>query len=443
MPTIFALSTAKGRAGVAIIRISGDGAKHAFAHFGIAALPAPRLAVRAKLQAPGGSLIDNGILLWFPAPHSFTGEDVLEMQVHGSPAVIDRLIFGLAALPGFQAAAPGEFTRRALMNGKMDLAQVEGLADLIDAETEQQRRQAIHFMEGKTSAFYEDLRTRIIRNLAHLEAYIDFPEEDIPEEVYASLNADLSDLRSRIEEKLANDIYGERIRDGFLIAIIGAPNVGKSSLLNALAQRDIAIVSQHAGTTRDVLEAHLNINGFAVTLADTAGIREQAGEVEAEGIRRSFERMKWADLTLIILDAQNPVLPPDVAARLDNKAILIVNKCDSGALPANLPVSAFAGQSPMAISVQYNLGLTELIAALSIQLNQMVTQHEPSVITRARHKKALSDAVFHLNQFMKQTLIELRCEELRLAARAIGSVTGIIDIESVLDEIFRSFCIGK
>jgi tRNA modification GTPase len=438
MSTIFALSTAKGRAGVAIIRISGARARDALLHFGMSALPAARVATRAKLQTKKHGIIDDGLALWFPAPHSFTGEDVLELQMHGSNAVLDTVISELAMLPDFQIALPGEFTRRALMNGKMDLAQVEGLADLIDAETEQQRRQAMHFMEGKTSAFYEDLRARIIRNLAHLEAYIDFPEEDIPEEIYQSLQNDIYDLRLKIESRLASDTHGERIRDGFFIAIIGAPNVGKSSLLNTLTQRDIAIVSHHAGTTRDVLEAQLNIGGYAVTLADTAGIREQAGEVEAEGIRRSFERMKSADLTLVMVDKDNANLPQTLAKQDIVNAIFIANKCDDGLLPESLDNGHF-----LAISVMQNLGISELISIMSNKLNQLIPVHEPSVITRARHKKALADAVNHLVRFDKQDLLELRCEELRLAANAIGSVTGIIDIERVLDEIFRSFCIGK
>ena len=225
---------------------------------------------------------------------------------------------------------------------------------------------------------------------------------------------------------------------GQMTAIIGSTGSGKSSLINMLTQRDIAIVSHHAGTTRDVLEAHLNIGGFAVTLADTAGIREQAGEVEAEGIRRSFERMKSADLTLVMADAENSALPENITTSLADKTIMIVNKCDDGALPAGLKSQNF-----LPISVKHNLGIAELITAISTQLNQMIPQHEPSVITRARHKKALMDAVNHLNKFDNQSLIELRCEELRLAAKAIGSVTGIIDIESVLGEIFRSFCIGK
>ena len=438
MSTIFALCTAKGRAGVAIIRISGERARDALLHFGMNALPAARIATRAKLQTKESGVIDDGLALWFPAPHSFTGEDVLELHTHGSAAVLDTVISELAGLPGFRTAEPGEFTRRALMNGKMDLAQVEGLADLIDAETEQQRRQAMHFMEGKTSAFYEDLRIRIIRNLAHLEAYIDFPEEDIPEEVYQTLRRDISDLCSSIESRLASDTHGERIRDGFFIAIIGAPNVGKSSLLNALTQRDIAIVSHHAGTTRDVVEAHLNIGGYAVTLADTAGIREQAGEVEREGIRRSFERMKSADMTLVMVDKDHMELPLSLVGQDIANAVYIVNKCDDGKLPITPTDNDF-----VAISVKQNLGFSELICTIAEKLDRLIPAHEPSVITRARHKKALTDAANHLISFNKQDMIELRCEELRLAAKAIGSVTGIIDIERVLDEIFRSFCIGK
>jgi tRNA modification GTPase len=436
--TIFALSTAMGRAGVAIIRVSGPDAAKSLTQFGVKSPLPARVATRAKLLHPDTQeLIDDALVLSFPAPHSFTGEDCVEFHVHGSLAVIQTVLDQLSHIPHFRPALAGEFTRRALMNGKMDLAQVEGLADLIDAETEQQRRQALHFMEGKTSAFYENLRTRIIQNLAHLEAYIDFPDEDLPPGVYDSMRKHVSDLAAQIQDRIQNDTHGERIRDGFYIAIVGAPNVGKSSLLNALAGRDIAIVSHHAGTTRDVLEAHLNIGGYSVIIADTAGIREQADEVEREGIRRSFERAGKADLTLVMLDATQAI-PPDIAALIQKHALVVINKCD-----VEGSHNIFLEHHPVRISVKSGQGMDVLISRLGELLGSLIPSHEPSVISRVRHRQALTHALSHLQQFEKEKEIELQCEELRRAAQEIGKVTGKIDIESVLDEIFRSFCIGK
>jgi tRNA modification GTPase len=433
--TIFALSTAMGRAGVAIIRVSGPDAPKSLTQFGVKSPLPARVATRAKLLHPDTQeLIDDALVLSFPAPHSFTGEDCVEFHVHGSLAVIQTVLDQLSHIPHFRPALAGEFTRRALMNGKMDLAQVEGLADLIDAETEQQRRQALHFMEGKTSAFYENLRTRIIQNLAHLEAYIDFPDEDLPPDVYDSMRKSVADLASQIQDRIQNDTHGERIRDGFYIAIVGAPNVGKSSLLNALAGRDIAIVSHHAGTTRDVLEAHLNIGGYSVIIADTAGIREQADEVEREGIRRSFDRAGKADLTLVMLDATQPI-PADVAPLIQPQTLVVLNKCDLG--------DSLGLLTAIRISVKSGQGMDVLISRLQELLGSLIPSHEPSVISRVRHRQALTHALNHLQQFEKEKEIELQCEELRRAAQEIGKVTGKIDIESVLDEIFRSFCIGK
>ncbi len=436
--TIFALATGAGRAGVAIIRISGARAGDALLALGASALPAPRLATRLKLLHPTTrDLIDDALVLWFPAPHSFTGESVVELHIHGSPAVMNEIVTVLSTLPGFRTALAGEFTRRALLNGKMDLAQVEGLADLIDAETRQQQRQALHFMEGRTSAFYEDMRQRVIRELAHLEAYIDFPDEDLPPDVYARLRSGVAEIAAIIRNRLATDTQGERIRDGFFITIVGAPNVGKSSLLNALSGRDIAIVSHHAGTTRDVLEAHLNIKGYSVVIADTAGIRDQAGEVEREGIRRTLDRAGKADLTLVMFDATTEP-PADIIRMIKGNSLVVVNKCDLAP-----PSEALIAYQPVAISVKGGQGMDALIARLEQEFTAMIPSHEPSVITRTRHRQALSQALDHLEQFEKQTEIELQCEELRRAAQEIGRVTGKIDIEAVLDEIFRSFCIGK
>ena len=436
MTTIYALSTAPGKAGVAVLRISGAGAGEALlALSGLSSLPAPREAVLLRLRDPdSGAPLDRALVLYFVGPASFTGEDVVELHVHGGRAVVASVLRALASLPGLRAAGPGEFTRRAFENGRLDLTEVEGLADLIDAETEAQRRQAFRQMEGALGRLYEGWRHRLMRVLAYAEAEIDFPDEDeVPGDLIARLGPELSALETEIASHLDDGRRGERLRDGIEIAIIGPPNAGKSSLLNRLAGRDAAIVSDEAGTTRDVLEVRLDIGGVPVTLADTAGLREAANAIEREGVRRALARAEAADLRLIV--AAPGVGDFSLAQPGD---ILILNKIDLGA-----PVP----EGAIAISALTGEGLDRLEAELASRVGAEYEMRENPVITRARHREGLAECASSLARAHAALAsgrdAELVAEDLRLAARALGRLTGRVDVEDLLDIIFRDFCIGK
>ncbi|HEU5046949.1 MAG TPA: tRNA uridine-5-carboxymethylaminomethyl(34) synthesis GTPase MnmE [Rickettsiales bacterium] len=440
MQTIFAVATPPGKSGVAVIRISGEQAKTALCALGVPQSLTPRIAALASLQH-AGEAIDKALVLYFNAPHSFTGEEVAEIHCHGSRATLHKLTQVLASLPGFRLAEPGEFTRRAFLNGKMDLTAAEGLADLIDADTEAQRKQALRVMEGETASFFEALRADILHSLAFLEAYIDFPDEDIPESVLAEVTSEINEVAARISAQLADNRAGEKIREGIYIAILGAPNVGKSSLLNWLAKREAAIVSDIAGTTRDVIEVQLDIKGYPVILADTAGIREQAETIEREGIRRSFERARTADIKLVMLDATQAAAAQNVSTLIDENAIVLWNKVDA----AQSPGAALADNiKPIAVSVKERIGLEKLIEAIETKIAASVPP-EASFITRSRHRAHLVAALEHLGKYeaARMRALELACEELRRAATEIGKITGRISVDEVLGHIFSSFCIGK
>ncbi len=452
-PTIFATATAPGKSGVAVIRISGAGAKDALTALGVSPLPAPRIATLAALK-DNENIIDKALVLYFETPHSFTGEDVVEIHCHGSRAVINQLLSVLSRLPDYRMAEAGEFTRRAFLNGKMDLTAAEGLADLIDAETEAQRKQAIRIMKGDAALFYEKLRAGILHSLAYLEAYIDFPDEDIPPHVLAEIEREIDSVSKLISAQLGDNSASERIRDGIYVSILGAPNVGKSSLMNLLAKRDIAIVSNIAGTTRDVIEVNLDIDGYSVILSDTAGIREHADIIEEEGIRRSFERAHSADIKIIVLDAENvasgqwSVLESimkdgglQITEHNSQATIILLNKSDL-TLPSPLP--KISGITPIPISVKNKTGLEDLFAELKKRITA-TTPSESSFITRARHRELLTFALAHLQNYTKSkdAGLELRCEELRRAATEVGKITGKIAVDEILGHIFSSFCIGK
>jgi tRNA modification GTPase len=464
--TIFALSTAPGRAGVAVVRISGPGAGTALAALGGPADPEPRHATLVRLQAPGGGApIDQGLALWFPRPHSFTGEDQVELHLHGGRAVVAAALEALDAVPGLRPADPGEFTHRAFDNGKLDLSEVEGLADLIAAETEAQRRQALRQMTGALSDLSESWRGRLVQTLAHLEADIDFPDEDLPAGLPGAARGDLSGLIGELAQYLDDRGAGERLRDGFQIAIVGPPNVGKSSLLNAIARRDAAIVSETAGTTRDVIEIHLDLAGYPVTLVDTAGLRaavEAEGNargamtpsgdgsvegasvnpVEAEGMRRARDRAARADLKLVVCDAADwPELPPDSRALIDEAAYLVVNKVDLAVAPKE---TQHCGRPVFPISALEGSGVTQLLDGIegAVVAALGVSGAAPA-LTRTRHRRALEDCRDALRRALEADLPELAAEDVRLAARALGRITGRVDVEDVLDAIFGEFCIGK
>ena len=439
--TIFALSSAPGRAGVAVIRISGREASDVLKKM-VAPVPEPRIAAFRTIRHPEtGEALDRAVVLWFAAPLSETGEDVVEFQVHGSRAVVAALLSALATLPHCRLAEPGEFARRAFENGKLDLAEVEGLADLVDAETEAQRRQALAQAGGALSKLYEGWRTRLIEIAALTEAAIDFSDEgDVSASSFAEARKRAKTLHKEIAAHLDDGRRGEILRDGFRVALLGAPNAGKSSLLNALARRDAAIVSAEAGTTRDVIEVRLDLAGLPVIVSDTAGIREAASEIEQEGIRRSLAAARDADLILWLAEKaeKGESIPPLGFSR--ETSLVIRTKSD-------LPHESQKGPEPgdLAISAKTGAGLDQLIGVIAERAGQAVGSQTDPAITQARHRQALETAQGDIQTFLAGNMdtIELRAEDVRRAAQALGRITGRVDVEDVLDQIFSRFCIGK
>jgi tRNA modification GTPase len=439
--TIFALATPPGRSGVAVLRVSGPRALPALRALGRRDPPPPRHATLCRLFDAGGAAIDDALVLYFKAPHSFTGEDVVELHLHGGPAVIAAALQALSAMGGLRLAEAGEFTRRAFENGRLDLAEVEGIADLIAAETEAQRRQALRQAEGALSRLHDRWRERALKALARLEAFIDFPDEDLPDQLRATIDSDLRDLSAEISAHLADNHRGELLRDGLTIAILGAPNVGKSSLLNRLARREAAIVSAIAGTTRDVIEVRLDLAGYPVTLADTAGLRQSVDEVEAEGVRRALARAEQADLKILVFDGgQWPAVDAQTAKLIDDAALLVLNKAE---LLRDPELVSIGGRSVIETSAKTGLGLETLVGAIGSRAATLMSGGEGVVVTRARHRAALEDCEVSLARAIAAGLPELKAEDLRLALRALGRITGRVDVEDVLDVIFKEFCIGK
>lgn len=425
--------------------MSGPRARAALEALGGRAPPPRRAAVTTFRDPAGGATIDRGVALWFAAPASYTGEDVAELHVHGGPAVVAAMLAALARIDGLRPAEAGEFTRRAFANGKLDLTQVEALADLIAADTEAQRRQAQRQLEGALGALYGGWRARLVRALAHLEAAIDFPEEDLPPSMVAALGTDLGDLAAEIARHLDDARRGERLRAGFLVAIVGAPNVGKSSLLNRLGRRDAAIVDAAAGTTRDVVEVGLDIGGFPVTLADTAGLRDAAGAVESEGVRRALARAAAADLKLALFSAPDLERPDRRTLDLiDDDTIVLVNKVDLAALPADLTLG---GRETLGVSARTGHNIEVLAARLAAEIGARHAPGAAPAITRARHRTALERCAEAIARCRRQldgaAPAELAAEDLRLATRALGRITGEVDVEDILDVVFADFCIGK
>src|SRR6185437_2195617 len=431
--TIFALASAPGRAGIAVLRLSGARVHRTLlAMVGLS--PVARRATRVRFRDPdSGDTIDDGVAIYFPAPHSYTGEDVAEIHVHGSRAVIAALLEILGRRDGLRLAEPGEFTRRAFENGKLDLTEAEAVADLVEAETAAQRRQALRQLDGALGALYEDWRARLMLSLARIEAEIDFPEEDLPADLWASVRGDVAALAAEIVAHLADGRRGERLRDGVSVAIVGPPNAGKSSLLNALARRDIAITSAKAGTTRDVIEARLDLGGYPVLLADTAGLRQSADEIEREGVRRARARAEEADLRLVVLDATRPGETVDPGL-LEN-SLVVINKIDAQ--------SGRGIDGAIGISVRTGAGMTEFLTRLQDEVAKRAGDGTAPLITRARHREALQHSADALTRFAAATLPELAAEDLRQAARSLGRITGRVDVEDMLDIVFRDFCIGK
>ncbi len=438
--TIFALSSAKGRAGICVFRVSGPATRVAVEALTGAPVPAPRQAALRDISMHDGTLIDRGLVLWFEGPHSFTGEDVAEFHVHGGPAVIGALTRRLSELPDLRPADAGEFTRRAFMAGKLDLTEAEGLADLINAETEQQRRLALRQLQGGLKEQYERWRNDLVRALAHLEATIDFVDEELPDDLATNVRPRVAKLGNEIDAHLADDRRGEIVRDGFTVVILGAPNVGKSSLLNALARRDVAIVSSVPGTTRDTIEVDLDLGGYAVTLIDTAGLRDTTDAIESEGIKRARAKAQHADVRLGVIDAAASPIDSRVSRELSEGDAVVLNKCDA-ITPSTQMVAAPLHQ--MRISAKTGAGIGELLAWLEAQVVARAGGSESMPMTRARHREALVDARAALTRFDNAQALDIAAEDLRIAARALGRITGRVDVEDLLDVIFREFCIGK
>jgi tRNA modification GTPase len=439
--TIFAPATAPGRSGLAVIRLSGPAAAETLQLLTGRVPPAPRRIVRRSINDPiTGEVLDQGMAAWFPGPASFTGETVVELYLHGGRAVLAAILAVLSQLPNLKLAEPGEFTRRAFLNGRLDLTEVEGLADLIAAETEAQRRQAVRQLDGVLGRLYGGWSERLTAALARLEAAIDFPDEDLPSGLIVAVAEQVAPLTAAIAQHLADGHRGERLREGLSVAIMGPPNAGKSSLFNALAKREAAIVSPHEGTTRDVLEVALDLGGYPVLLADTAGLRRTRNEIEAEGVRRAERRAGDADLRIFVLDAERIAeqLPSILILKKDQDLVL-ANKMDllrGRALPElGLPV--------LPISVHSGSGLNELVARIGEFAAVAMESVGSPALTRARHRAALEEALTALQRSKEAPEPELLAEDLRLAVRALGRITGRVDVEDLLDRIFSEFCIGK
>jgi tRNA modification GTPase len=424
-----------GRAAIAVLRLSGPETAPALARMA-GRLPPPRRAARVALVDPAtGERLDDGLALWFPGPASYTGEDRAELHLHGSRAVLAAAIAALRRL-GLRLAEPGEFTRRAFLNGKLDLLQAEAIADLAAAETEAQRRQALRQLDGAQGRLYREWSERLVRLSARLEAVIDFPDEDLPRGIEAEIARGSEELAAAIAGHLADGHRGERLRDGIGVAILGPPNAGKSSLLNRIARREAAITSPIAGTTRDVVEVAIDLHGYPVLLADTAGLRDSADLVEQEGLRRALARAEAAELRLFVFDAARPQDAGGAARWPGPETLLVANKIDLLPAPAELPGGAFA------VSALTGAGIDRLLVALGEKIADSYRIEAP-VVTRARHRQALEEAAEALARSLRAPLPELRAEDLRLALRSLGHITGAVDVEDLLDVIFRDFCIGK
>jgi len=442
--TIYALSTGPGVSGVAIVRVSGEKTSSVIKLLTNNKLPEPRVATLRKINKINTSeLIDEGIVLWFPGPQSYTGEDMAEFHIHGSKAVIDALHASISEVDNCRLAEPGEFTKLAFQNGKINLLKAESIADLISAETEIQRQQAIKTMSGKSADKFNELREKLLKTLSHVEAKIDFPDEDLSENILKNIKKKSNEVYLDIKKILEDQRVGERIREGFKIAIIGPTNAGKSSLLNHLASRDVAIVSEISGTTRDVIETHLNIDGYPVVVSDTAGIRESKDDIEKKGIKLALKKAEDADLKLIVVDAKSPDFKGVLKDLMDENAILVINKSDL--LHDDLD-SELKKLNHVLISVKENLNVDTLILKIKNKLkNKFITSND-IFITRERHRQHLEQSLDYLINFEKKNHAEdfdKAAEDLRLATKHLGMIVGKVDVEEILGSIFNDFCIGK
>ena len=442
--TIYALSSGPGISGVAVIRISGPDTKEVLLKLISGELPKPRVATLKKINKINtNEIIDEGIILWFPGPQSYTGEDMAEFHVHGSRSVIEALHSSISSINGCRLAEPGEFTKLAFQNNKINLLKAESIGDLISSETEIQRRQAIKMITGDNNKIYNSWRKRLLKILSYTEAKIDFPEDDLPKDIDQKIKVEANLIKTEIIKKLDDQKIGERIREGFKIAIVGPANAGKSTLLNYLSKRKVAIVSEIAGTTRDVIETHLNIDGFPVIVSDTAGIRESKDEIEREGIKLALKKAEDADLNIVLIEPKNADFAGFLRDLINDRSILVVNKSDLG---IDNMILDFKKYNPIYLSLKKEKNIDELILKIKERLNKLFIRSEDILITRERHRQHLEQCVSYLENFENKKDSEdfdKASEDLRLATRQLGMIVGKVDVEEILGSIFSDFCIGK
>ena len=442
--TIYALSSGPGIAGVAVIRVSGEDTSKVIKLITGKDLPVPRVAtLREMNNINTNELIDEGLVIWFPGPKSYTGEDLAEFHVHGSRAVVAALHTSISKIKNCRLAEPGEFTKRAFQNKKINLLKAESIGDLISSETEIQRKQAIKIMNGKSSDKFNSWREKLLKILSHVEAKIDFPDEDLPQDILLEIKQTSEQVLKEIIKILEDQKVGERIREGFKIAIVGPTNAGKSSLLNYLSKRDVAIVSEVAGTTRDVIETHLDLDGYPVIISDTAGIRDSKNEIEKKGIKLALNRAEEADLRLVVIEPKNLDFTGFLKDLFDENSILVINKSDL--LQKNLD-EQIKKLEHVLISIIKNSNLDILINKIKNKLKNKFISSEDILITRERHRQHLEQCVEHLKNFgdkKKNDDLDKGAEDLRLATRHLGMIVGKVDVEEILSSIFNDFCIGK
>ncbi len=430
--TIFSPVTSTLRAGISVIRISGEEVVNCLKTLGFKGEPQHQKISLQKIRDPkNGELIDEALVSFFKSPKSFTGEDIAEISIHASSFILKRILEILGQQKNCRFAEAGEFSKRAFLNHKLDLLQAEAIPDLIAAETESQHRQALRQLEGGLGEIYKNWRLRLIEITARIEAAIDFPDDDLPQNIVDAVELDVKKLREEISSHLNDKKIGQKIKDGLNLAIIGAPNSGKSSLINFLAQSEVAIVSEIAGTTRDVVETHLSIGGVALKISDTAGIRETNDQIEKEGIRRALQKAAEADIKIFLIDATNQIIQQDL---IDENTIVVVNKSD---LVRDLK-SEF-----LEISLAKKINTAALIKKIEEKILEIIPNQSSPLITSERYRIALGECVKNLQEFSLQKNIELAAEDLRMAAREIGKIIGDVGVENILDVIFSSFCIGK
>ena len=440
---IYALSSGRGPSGIAIVRVSGKDTLKVCKNLTKLKEISSNVVNYCKFYDPkNDKVIDpEALLLWFPGPNSYTGDDLAEFQVHGSNAVINALLKALSEQENCRLAEPGEFTKIAFQNDKIDLLKAESIGDLIHAETELQRDQAVKLVQGNASNYYNDLREKIIKSLAFIEAKIDFAEEDLPEKVLKDAHNSIKDIHSEISKIIEDNKVGEKIRDGFRVSITGEVNAGKSSLLNLLSKREVAIVSDEAGTTRDVIETYLNLDGYPVILADTAGIREAKNEVEKKGISLALGKSKEADLNIVVIDNSSKKINKEIQSMINKDTIILLNKSDV----SDKQNHKFDGDTVLA-SVKNNNNIDKLINLVKAKLSKKLTSNSSALITRERHRIKLNECLKEIDNFLKKDQnkdLELAAEDLRMATRHLGSIVGKVDVEEILGSIFKDFCIGK